>query len=150
MRYPIRVVLIALTVAPFAVLTASAATRADRTPAERRAVVHLGSYAADLASAGSAMLMAVNLQNNGAEVTLFLDRDGVRLADTRQPGLEYASIDVFALLDTFVGGGGRVVLCPPGAAHAGIGGDHLRPGTEIGSPPVIAELMLEADVVIDF
>ena len=47
-------------------------------------------------------------------------------------------------------GGGRVVLCPPGAAQAGIGRDQLRPGTEIGSPPVIAELMLEADVVIDF
>jgi sulfur relay (sulfurtransferase) complex TusBCD TusD component (DsrE family) len=150
MRYPIRVVLIALTVALVALLTASTATRADRTPAERRAVVHLGSYAADLATAGSAMLMAVNLQSNAADVTLFLDRDGVRLADTRQPGLEYAGIDVLELLDTFVAGGGRVVLCPPGAAHAGLGRDHLRPGTEIGSPPIIAELMLEADVVIDF
>ena len=150
MRYPIRVLLIALVAAPLAVLTANAAIRADWTPAERRAVVHLGSYAADLASAGSAMLMAVNLQNNGADVTLFLDRDGVRLADTQQPGLEYAGIDVLELLDTFVAGGGRVVLCPPGAAHAGIGRDQLRPGTEIGSPPVIAELMLGAEVVIDF
>lgn len=139
-----------LVVTPLLALTTSDAVRTELLREDRHAVVHLGSYAADVASAGSAMLMAVNLQNNGAEVTLFLDRDGVRLADTRQPGLEYAGIDVLELLDTFVAGGGRVLLCPPGAAHAGIGRDHLRPGTEIGSPPIIAELMLEADVVIDF
>jgi sulfur relay (sulfurtransferase) complex TusBCD TusD component (DsrE family) len=150
MRYPIRVILIALTVAPLAVLTASAATRGDWMPAERRAVVHLGSYADDPAAAGSAMLMAVNLQSNGAAVTLFLDRDGVGLADVREPGVSYAGAEAVELLQTLIEGGGRVVLCPPGAAQAGIGRDQLRPGTEIGSPPVIAELILEADLVIDF
>ena len=83
-------------------------------------------------------------------MTLFLDRDGVGLADAREPGLSYAGVDVVELLETFIEGGGRVVLCPPGAAEAGVGRDQLRAGTEIGSPPVIAELMLEADVVIDF
>jgi predicted peroxiredoxin len=141
---------VALVAAPLLALTARAATRTDHTQPEQRAVVHLGSYADDVATAGSAMLMAVNLQSNGAAVTLFLDRDGVRLADVRQPGLSYAGVDVAELLDTFIEGGGRVVLCPPGAAHAGIGRDELRPRTEIGAPPVIAELMLEADVVIDF
>lgn len=143
-------ILLALTIVAAIAVTARAATHPDVPQPEKRAVVHLGSYAADPAAAGSAMLMAVNLQNNGAAVTLFLDRDGVRLADTRQPSLEYAGIDVVGLLDTFVAAGGRVVLCPPGAAHAGIGRDQLRPGTEIGSPPVIAELMLGADVVVDF
>jgi sulfur relay (sulfurtransferase) complex TusBCD TusD component (DsrE family) len=142
--------IIPLAVGPLVALAPSDATHAEFQQNEKRAVVHLGSYAADLASAGSAMLMAVNLQNNGADVTLFLDRDGVRLADARQPALEYAGIDVVGLLDSFVAAGGRVVLCPPGAAHAGIGRDQLRPGAEIGSPPVIAELMLGADVVIDF
>ena len=142
--------IVPLAVGPLVALAPNDVARTGFQEREKRAVVHLGSYPADLAAAGSAMLLAVNLQNNGADVTLFLDRDGVRLADTRQPALEYAGIDVVGLLDTFVTGGGRVVLCPPGAAHAGIGRDHLRPGTEIGSPPVIAELMLKADVVIDF
>jgi sulfur relay (sulfurtransferase) complex TusBCD TusD component (DsrE family) len=142
--------IIPLAVGPLVALAPGAATHAEFQQNEKRVVVHLGSYAADLASAGSAMLMAVNVQNNGADVTLFLDRDGVRLADARQPALEYAGIDVVGLLGSFVAAGGRVVLCPPGAAHAGIGRDQLRPGAEIGSPPVIAELMLGADVVIDF
>lgn len=145
-----RTLAIAAVAAPLLALTARAATRAAPSQAEQHAVVHLGSYADDLAAAGSALLMAVNLQSNGAAVTLFLDRDGVGVADTREPGLSYASVDVVQLLETFIEGGGRVVLCPPGAAQAGIGRDQLRPGTEIGSPPVIAELILEADVVIDF
>jgi sulfur relay (sulfurtransferase) complex TusBCD TusD component (DsrE family) len=143
-------VIIPLAVGPLVALAPGHDTVAELQQNEKRAVVHLGSYGADLGTAGSAMLMAVNLQNNGADVTVFLDRDGVRLADTRQPSLEYAGIDVVGLFDSFVAGGGRVVLCPPGAAHAGIGKDQLRPGAEIGSPPVIAELMLGADVVIDF
>jgi hypothetical protein len=55
-------------------------------------MVHLGSFTNDLHAAKMALKVATAMRQQGASVVLFVDREGVRLADTRQPiGLIYGS-----------------------------------------------------------
>ena len=115
-------------------------------------VVHLGSFTNDLHSAFMAFSLATNLQKHGASVTVFLDREGVRLADVRERGdLTWGdSGGTSAAMAEFVQAGGKVVVCPHCASLAGIEADNIRPGARLATHEEVATIFLSANKVIDF
>ncbi len=136
-----------------ALVLALAATLTAATPAvaqQKNVVVHIGQFSNDLHSTTMGLSLANILQNEGATVTVFLDREGVRLADTRVKTLVYADSDAGELLASFVEGGGKVVVCPHCAEVAGVDRNQLRDGCEFGTPKSIAQMLMAADIVIDY
>jgi sulfur relay (sulfurtransferase) complex TusBCD TusD component (DsrE family) len=129
-------------------LVAFAATGAQAQ--DKNVVVHIGQYSNDLHSMSMGLGLANNLQAEGADVTIFLDREGVRIADEDQPFLVYGDTDTGELMTEFVAAGGRVVICPHCAAQGGVAPSDLRDGMEMGTPASIAALFMAADLVIDF
>ncbi len=124
---------------------------AETTPAT--IVVHIGHATDDLHSASMGMSLARMLQKKGASVTVFLDREGVRLADDDMPkslGWGRKAEPVVEIMSDFAKAGGRVLLCPHCAMMAGIERDDLVEGSMIASEEDVAELFLSADKVIDF
>jgi predicted peroxiredoxin len=118
-----------------------------------RIVVHIGHATDDLHSASMGMSLARMLQKKGASVTVFLDREGVRLADDDMPkslGWGGRADPVVEILAAFVKAGGQVLLCPHCAEMAGVEADDLVEGTRIASEADVAELFLAADKVIDY
>ena len=118
-----------------------------------KVVVHIGHATDDLHSASMGMSLARMLQKKGASVTVFLDREGVRLADDDMPkslGWGKKADPVADILADFVKAEGRVVLCPHCAQMAGIEDDDLVGGARIASEAEVAELFLSADKVIDY
>jgi sulfur relay (sulfurtransferase) complex TusBCD TusD component (DsrE family) len=116
-------------------------------------MVHLGSFSNDLHSAKMALGMATAMRLQGASVVLFLDREGVRLVDTRQPlTMVYGDGESFEkLYNAFVTAGGTVLVCPHCVAEAGITAAQLRRGATIAADPAeLAKAILAADRVIDF
>ncbi|MEZ5938893.1 MAG: DsrE family protein [Hyphomonadaceae bacterium] len=144
----------ALTLVPLVAGCASVvAPAAYAQQAEKQSVVvHLGHFTDDLHSTFMALSLATNMQKAGAEVTVFLDREGVRLADATERGdLTWGdSGAVSEAMAGFVAAGGKVMVCPHCAGLAGVSADKLRPGATIGSAADVAKLMLDADKVIDF
>lgn len=118
----------------------------------QKIVVHLGSFTDDLHSAFMAFSLATNMQKAGASVTVFLDREGVRLADQRERGdLTWGdSGPISKAMSDFVDAGGKVVVCPHCGELAGMTAANLRPGASWASHHDVAALMIEADKVIDF
>jgi len=116
-------------------------------------VLHLGHYTDDLHAASMGLSLARLLQKEGARVTLFLDREGVRLADARGPegmrwGAKAESIqEIYA---GFVEAGGAVLLCGHCASAAGVDAAHLHAGARIAKNAEVAKLFLTADRVIDY
>ena len=115
-------------------------------------VVHLGSFSNELHSAFMAFSLATSLQKHGASVTVFLDREGVRLADVRERGdLTWGdSGGTSAAMAEFVKAGGTVVVCPHCASLAGIEASNIRPGARLATHEEVATIFLSADKVIDF
>jgi sulfur relay (sulfurtransferase) complex TusBCD TusD component (DsrE family) len=122
----------------------------DAVRAEKHIVVHIGQYSNDLHSAAMGLSLAGMLDEAGADVTLFLDREAVRMASTAQPLLQYGDSDTAALMQGFIEAGGRVLVCPHCAELGGVAPDALRDGVEMGTKESIAALFLEADTVIDY
>lgn len=120
--------------------------------AAQKIVVHLGSFTDDLHSAFMAFSLATNMQKAGAEVTVFLDREGVRLADKRERGdLTWGdSGPISKAMSDFVDAGGKVVVCPHCGDLAGMSAADLRPGAAWATHQDVAALMIAADKVIDF
>ncbi len=121
---------------------------------EQSIVVHLSHFTDDLHAALMAIQIANILQKNGAQVTLWVNLEGVRAVDKRQPnrlswGMGHG--DSFAdRYEAFIKAGGRVLVCPHCAAAAGITESDLRPGAQLGTEADIAAMFLEADKVIDY
>jgi len=117
---------------------------------EKRVVVHLGSLNEDWQSAVMALGVATNLKRAGADVTIYLDRNAVHMAETRQPlGIIFDS-DVGQMVEAFVGMGGRFLVCGHCARIAGVDGTQLRGGFAIGGPEEVAAMFMAADLAIDF
>jgi sulfur relay (sulfurtransferase) complex TusBCD TusD component (DsrE family) len=116
----------------------------------KHVVVHIGQYSNDLHSAAMGLGLAGLLQERGARVTVFLDREGVRLAETGQPLLIYGDTDTGELLRTFIDGGGRVLVCPHCAQLGGVEAAELRPGIEMGTRAAVADLIMAADLVVSY
>lgn len=115
-------------------------------------VVHIGDFTNDLHSVFMGLSLATNLQNGGASVTVFLDREGVRLADKRERGdLTWGdSGPASEALSAFTSAGGTVMICPHCAQLAGMSQADARPGTRLATHEEVAALFLAADKVIDF
>jgi sulfur relay (sulfurtransferase) complex TusBCD TusD component (DsrE family) len=134
------------------IVAPAAHAQAPQTAQSQQIVVHLGSFTNDLHSAFMALSLATNLQKAGAKVTVFLDREGVRLADVRERGdLTWGdSGGSSAAMTEFVQAGGKVVLCPHCASLAGIEATHVRAGARIATHDEVAAIFLAADKVVDF
>jgi sulfur relay (sulfurtransferase) complex TusBCD TusD component (DsrE family) len=114
-------------------------------------VVHISHYTDDLHAVSMGLSLATNLLG-GANVTLFLDREGVRLADTRTPqNLRWGdSAPIAELYAAYLKAGGSVVLCAHCAHAAGLEASSVRQGARIGSDGEVRALILAADKIIDF
>lgn len=119
---------------------------------KQKVVVHLTHYTDHLHAVKMAVHLANKMQEMGAEVTLLLDLEGVRLADSRQPGdLVWGHGEPISKeLAAFVEAGGQMLLCPHCAEHAGITPAHLRPGARIGQMGELPKVILEAAKVLDY
>lgn len=118
-------------------------------------VVHLSKFTGDLHAAFMAFKLADGMQAEGAKVTVLLDLEGVRVADRGNPlnliwGTHHGTLE--EVYTKFVGGGGRVIVCPHCADVAGVNRDALREGTTVGNPDeqTIPRLLLEADKILDY
>lgn len=140
----------ALALAAVVAATTLAAPTAAQEPAP--VVVHLGHYTDDLHAASMALDLAGMLRGRDVPVTLFLGREGVRLADRRVPqSLRWSDGPSIAeKYAAFVKAGGRVLLCPHCASAAGVDAGSLREGASLGTDENVAAAFLEADKVIDY
>jgi len=118
--------------------------------AEKTIVVHIGQYSNDLHSATMGVSLAGKMQEAGAEVTIFVDREAVRMGEQGQPLLRYGDSDLEILLSDFLEGGGSVLVCPHCAELGGVEPGELRSGFAMGTPESIAALFLNADTVISY
>lgn len=129
-------------------------TQWHKPPQLQTIVVHLSNFTGDLHAAMMAIKFAGTLQRAGAKVILFLDLEGVRAGDMRQPqnlSWGFQKGPTFAkLYRDFVKAKGQVVLSPHCAKAAGIIPKDLRPGAVVGTTDSITNFLLLADKVIDY
>lgn len=132
-----------------------AQSSADEVPngAGQKVVVHLSHFTDDLHRCFMALKVANLMQEFGADVTIFLDLEGVRLAERRQKlDLTWGSDSppLAEHYEKFVEGGGKVILCPHCAKSARIGDMGLKRKAEIGTMPVLGKMLVEADKIMDY
>jgi len=116
-------------------------------------VVHISHFTDDLHRCSMALKLATIMQKSGANVTLFLDIEGVRLADKRRPlNLTWgpSPTPLSEHYDHFVEAQGKVVLCPHCAKVATIGNSDLRANAKIGTTDDLSELLMSADKIMDY
>ena len=119
---------------------------------KQKVVVHLSHYPSDKHAVMMATHFAAGMQEQGAEVTMMLDVDGVRLADKR-PAQKPDAMDeqITKYYETFIKDGGKVMVCPHCAEVAGISAQNLRPGAKIAKDlGELASLVLAADKTLDY
>ena len=127
----------------------AAAARAEATSS----VVHLSQGTNDLHAVTMGLSIATELAKQPeSKVTLFLDLEGVRVADRRTPGdLRWGASKTLAeLYDAFVGAGGEVLVCAHCASAGGLTAEQLRAGARIGSNGEVAARILAADRILDY
>lgn len=127
----------------------------DKTSADnpQKVDAHLSHYTDDLHRCFMAFQIANLMQEHGATVTIFLDLEGVRLAERKQPldltwgpdSQPHSEHD-----DNFVNGGGKVVLCPHCTKSARFGDGALKRHAEIATKPSLGKLLVEADKIMDY
>ncbi len=117
-------------------------------------IMHLTHGTDDLHAAFMALKLGTNLQKRGAQVTLVLTLEGVRIASTNQPlDLRWGSgpMTLAQMYDDFVAAGGKVMVCPVCAEAAGITAANLRNGAQLAlENQDIPSLILAADKVVSF
>jgi predicted peroxiredoxin len=115
-------------------------------------VVHLTHYTDDLHAVFMALKLATAMQQKGAQTTLVLDLEGVRLASTQQPqDLRWGTSDAISgYYDAFVKAGGKILVCPHCAQAAGVDAKTLRPGAQIVKEEELAAALLAADKILDY
>lgn len=120
--------------------------------ARQKVVVHLTHYTDNLHAVTMAVHLAHMMQTKGAEVTLVLDLEGVRLADNRQPlDLVWGKGEPVAKeVTAFVKAGGHILLCPHCSEYAAITAANLRPGARIAKEGELPDTILAADKVLDY
>lgn len=121
--------------------------------AQQQVVVHLSHFTDDLHRCFMALKVANLMQEHGASVTIFLDLEGVRLAERRQQlNLTWGtdSPPLSEHYDNFINAGGKIVLCPHCAKSARIGDGALKRNAELATMPSLGKLLMEADKIIDY
>ncbi len=120
---------------------------------EQKIVVHLSHFTDDIHACFMAFKVASLMQEHGAEVTVFLDMEGVRLASRRQE-LAFTwgpdSPPLGNYYDQFTSAGGKVLLCPHCAKSANLNDPGLKRNAELATMAVLGKLLIEADKVIDY
>jgi len=119
----------------------------------QQVVVHLSHFTDDLHRCFMALEVATLLQKSGAEVTLFLDLEGVRLAERRQTlDMTWGSstTPLSQHYDGFTEANGKVVLCPHCAKSARLGDMGLKRNAEIATEQSLAKMLLAADKILDY
>ncbi|QDS94125.1 DsrE/DsrF-like family protein [Roseimaritima multifibrata] len=136
-------------------LAQSSARADDAKPAgdKQQVVVHLSHFTDDLHRCFMALKVANLMQEHGAEVTIFLDLEGVRLAERRQSldltwGPDSPTLSTH--YDSFTEGGGKVVVCPHCAKSARIGDGALKRNAEIATMPSLGKMLMDADKIMDY
>jgi len=149
--HPSNPIVVFLTVAALLVaLGALSPTPTLAQEAEKNVVVHIGQYSNDLHSATMGVSLAHQMQEAGAQVTIFVDREAVRMGEQGQPLLTYGDSDLDALLANYLDGGGSVLVCPHCAELGGVEPSELRDGFAMGTPESITTLFMNADTVISY
>jgi predicted peroxiredoxin len=120
--------------------------------AKQKVVVHLTHYTDNLHAVKMAVHLASMMQEMGAEVTMLLDLEGVRLGSTRESAdlVWGKGAPISKELAAFVKAGGQMLLCPHCSEHAAITFTALRPGARIGTTGELAKVILAADKVLDY
>lgn len=115
-------------------------------------VVHLTHYTDNLHAAVMAFKLATAIQQSDGKVVLFLDLEGVRAADRRQPSdLGWGhSGDLTSYYDGFVKKGGTVLVCPHCAKAAGLSEAELREGARISTEQEVAATLSSSDRILDY
>lgn len=146
-RLPLYLLTVCVLALPFAAIPAGAEHHEGES-----VVVHLSHFSNDLHAVNMALKLGTVLQKSGSRVTLFVDLEGVRLADSRQPlNLRWGETKpIEELYKDFIGAGGKILVCPHCAAAAGIEASALRKGAELGTEATIAKLLGGAAKILDY
>ena len=150
-RSYIFVCLVLLAAAVFAPAKSIAADGDEDKP--QKIVVHLSHFTDDIHACFMALKVANLMQEQGAEVTIFLDLEGVRLAARRQALAFTWGADSPPLskhYEQFTSGGGKVVLCPHCAKSAKLNDPGLKRNAELATTEALGKLLIDADKVIDY
>ena len=134
------------------IIALSGNIHAANQPESKPVVVHLSKFTNDLHAVSMALKLGTGMQEKGASVSLFLDLDGVRLVDKRQPvDLAWGhGKSVGELFEKFVKAGGKTLACPHCAHAAGLTKENLRPNAEIAEEGQVVDVMLNADKILDY
>lgn len=131
----------------------TALSDSDKPKPAQKIVVHLSHFTDDLHRCFMALKLATLMQKSGGEVTLFLDLEGVRLAERRQLlDMTWGSnpTKLGEHYENFTEAGGKVILCPHCAKSARIGDMALKRHSEIGNEEMMAKMFLEAEKILDY
>lgn len=119
----------------------------------QKVVVHLSHFTDDLHRCFMAVKVANLMQDYGAEVTLFVDLEGVRIAERKQE-LKFNwgpdSPTLAELYEKFAAGGGKVLVCPHCAKSAHVTDPGLKRNAQIATLPMLGKMLIEADKVMDY
>lgn len=134
---------------PGAMAAPDASAGATKAPAT---VVHLSHGTDDLHRVTMALKLAHAMAARGDAVVLFVDLEGVRVADRRVSGdLRWGTGAPFGeLYRELVEAGGRVLVCPHCAEAAGLDASFLREGAEIVPVEQLAEVLSGAARILDY
>ena len=132
----------------------SLATESTAKPSAQKVFMKLDHGTDDLHAVLMTFKIAENLVKKGSKVTLFLNLEGVRIADKRQPidlkwGME-GGHSAQHLYDSFVKNGGTILVCPMCAKNVGITGKELRTGAKLTNEDEISSALLEADKSLSY
>jgi predicted peroxiredoxin len=118
----------------------------------QKIVVHLSHFGDNLHAVNMALKLATVAKKSGMGVTLFVDLEGVRLADKRQPqNLTWGKGDSVAdLYRAYLEAGGKILVCPHCAKAAGLVSQNLRNGASIATEDGLAKMLLKADKILDY
>ncbi|WP_286765901.1 MULTISPECIES: DsrE family protein [Rhodopirellula] len=119
----------------------------------QKVVVHLSHFTDDLHRCFMAVKVANLMQDYDAEVTLFVDLEGVRIAERKQE-LKFNwgpdSPTLAELYEKFAAGGGKVLVCPHCAKSAHVTDPGLKRNAQIATLPMLGKMLIEADKVMDY
>jgi predicted peroxiredoxin len=118
----------------------------------QKVVVHLTHYTDNLHAVNMALELASVLAKKGADVSVFLDLESVRLVDRRSPqDLNWGStVPISTLFQNARESGVRFIVCPHCAKAAGIEAKNLREGASLATPDELGQLLLNADKILDY
>jgi len=150
--YLATLLLLSLAITPLTLL--ADADKSNAKNETQNVVIHLSKYTNDLHASFMAFKLATELKKAGANVTVFLDLEGVRSADKRQPqDLTWGmgnSGDFAAIYQSFINAGGEVLVCPHCAKSVGMSEKDLRAGAKLATVQKITKLILSADKIMDY